>query len=530
MKQIIELSDALAWPIALIVVALISLIIVWRITSSKSIVSLGVKDWFKIETKELTAIPASTENPVIESSAPAKDMETESDARFSASDGEKKDAGVFFLCDNAADLDDAFLKFKEDESFKDDPDFWHCIYVERKCELGVADEYAELLNLSNSHPEWVWPHICMLRRNVRLHQPEAAERSLAAALKTMNQDTRKYVLRDGIFYYGKLFSFDRALQFALDHLKDISNDIDKSYVIIALSEVNKESALSESNILKDIANFLNFQKSDTFDIAYSFGESADTHLIAFARYQELYRKDPAWGSSANNMGVIVNDDALLESDYFEKAILAGDAMGFANLARNLSSAGFVGRAEKLLQDAPQEGNSEVAISALADARAKVATARRKLDDARSALERHVGSEDGKYRGFVFSAFSFLESNGNSDFTGLFISSDESAGVLVLDALKAAIKLDGVLYTGNLVRKKVWYEGALRKASPTSILDFGSLRVLIALVSADEVRMLVFPKSFGVDKNLQIISLERVDSGPVPEPALGEVRDALVGPA
>lgn len=510
MQNVIELAKALGYPIAIVIAAICFLVVIFKITSNKGSMKIGVKDWINFETDPSDSQKISNEKvgtPENESLAsPSSDKEidaNEDETPASSVEG----ATHFIFAENVEGLESSFEIFRNTDSFKNDPDFWHSTYVDKRREMGVGDEEVELRQLAEANPEWVWPLIYLIRRYVRLHEAGKAEDCLQQAMGRSSEENARFVLREGIAYYAKLFGFERAFQFFVQNIQEKIPDRDVAAMLRSLVKFAPSDDIFETIIYKEIASSLDFDKEELFDIAYAYGEVADLKIVSFERYRELYWKDKDYISAANNMGVIITDDRAVESEYFEKAISTGDPIAHANLSRNLASAGYVARAEKLLADAPSENLSSEAESALADAKAKVGTARKKLDEDLGKLEEHARNQDAKYKSLIFAAFAYLKEFSGFEIEGLFLSKDHEIGIFGGAEVRAGMKVGDERYFGSLESKGLCYEGTIRRKGAT-ILDFSDRRIVAARVSIDEVRVLLFPNGFGLDRKSRVVSLYR----------------------
>ncbi|MCL6251745.1 hypothetical protein M3P36_11925 [Altererythrobacter sp. KTW20L] len=514
MANFIELAKALGWPIAIIIAAVCILVTIFRITSKKGSLKFGVKDWFNLETDSQKSVTATADKSV------TSEDEITSRPISGSGIGERDEDGVlqpekagpvhFFLAGSIEELDSAFSSFRITESFSKDPDFWQCTYINKKHELGVLNEDVEYQKLAAANPTWVWPLIYLIRRYVRLHEAEKASDCLEQALIRSSEDNLQYVLREGVRMHATLFSTDRAFQFVVSRLKISSSDIDISSMFRELSSVIQTDNIFDTIFYREIALSLNFDKNELFEIAYAYGSIPDTKLVSFERYRELYCADDGYISAANNMGVIVSDNTAVETDYFERAIKSGDAMAHANLARNLAHAGYIARAEKVLEDAFSLHLSTEAEAALADAKVKVSVARKRVDEERDKLEKHAREQDTKYKSLVFSAFSFLKAGGDYSIEGLFISEDNEIGINGTADVRVGMQVGEEIHLGVLAARGLCYEGKINRKG-AGLLDFSERRVIAARVSDDEVRVILFPIGFSLDSKSRVISLRRVVS-------------------
>lgn len=510
MTNFIELAKALGWPIAITIAAACLLAVVLRITSKKGSLKVGVKDWFNFETGSAIIDDAadsrkiSPQNETL--SLPKSDTDSDPKSNDVPPSGEVDDPVHFIFAKNADDLEKAFEAFKSKEAFLADMDFWHSTYVDKRREFGVAEE-SDFSKLAEANPGWVWPIIYLIRRHVRIHEADKAVNCLEQALSRSNDSNLRYVLSEGVRLYEKLFGLERAMQFVVEQLQSPIGDRDIAKMFREFANVNPSDDIFSTILYREIASSLDFDKSELFDIAYAYGQFTDTNIVSFERYRELYWRDEGYVSATNNMGVIISSDLSVATDYFEKAIASGDAMAHANLARNLAHAGYVARAEKLLEEAPSVTLSPESEVALADARAKVSAARKKVDEERDRLEKHAKEQDTKYKSLIFSAFSRLRTRGEFSIDGLFVSEDDEIGILGGIEVRVGLRLGDDRLFGTLESKGLCFEGKVRRKG-LSLLDFSETRIVAVRVSDDEVRVILFPNGFGLDKKSRVISLYR----------------------
>ena len=184
-------------------------------------------------------------------------------------------------------------------------------------------------------------------------------------------------------------------------------------------------------------------------------------------------------------------------------------MGFANLARILSSAGYVARAEQLLANAPDTDLSPIAEAALADARSKVGMARKKLDAEIEGLESHAKEQDTKFKSLIFAGFSYLRKSGEFGIEGAFASDDKDFAISSFGDVKMAAKIGDDSFFGVLTKRGLCYEGRLEKKG-ASLLSLSSFRAVAVRVAVNEVRVILLPTGFSRETKSRVISLERLE--------------------
>ncbi|NIJ15153.1 hypothetical protein [Sphingobium vermicomposti] len=514
MENGIKLAEALAWPVAASIIAVVALIIVWRVTSSAGDLSFNVKDWFKLDRKASSAASEMRTEivPIQTESIDDTPTSVQTLAEVAEEDVSKK-RDLFWLFDDAVQLAESFDRFKETSSYRDDPDFWESLYVDRRRELSLGDEGPELRNLADANVTWVWPLIFLIRRFMRLHDANRAEQTLNEAIARHNSDKHHWVLREGVSFYNDLFGTERALEFCRRQLISGTTDRETSAMFDKLAEVSgsDEDTFSRAILREIVVNYDASNKNALFNLAYSYGNISETKIIAYQRYAELGTGDKRWQSSPNNMGVAIgNAEESVQNEYFEQALKLGSGIAAANLARSLAEKGYVTRAEMILEAVDDSSCDAVDMAALLDARSKVSNARSTLEKARTSFGQHAKEQDRKYRALLFAAFDFFKDHGSAE-NGSFCSDDKTF-TLVTDPEGATCtyKLGDITLSGRLDKKPLCYEGRISGGSG-GILNYTFKRVLILQVSQDTVRAIIWNDAIKEQDAMRIVTLAKVEN-------------------
>lgn len=496
MENAIKLAQALGWPIAATLISLVVLIIVLRVTAGKGELSFGIKDWFKFRTKSIDATATQAAGLAHRpAEAVAIDETTAETVAEVTADSEAPtvSSSQFWTTSSAADIEESFSRFKEEKSYKDDPEFWESIYVDRRRELSIGDEVREFTLLSDTHRDWVWPLIFLIRRYVRLRDSGSAEAALESALARNNAENRRWVLREGISLFYRLYGFDKAIAFCRDHVNGGASDSEISAMLsnlVDLSDINKD--VFSSVILREISvKFDRDNKSSLFDLAYRYGFDNEFRVVAFERYRQLGTSNKDWPSAPNNMGVAIHSFSKAAGrDFYEKALELESGVAAANLARGLANDGYVRRAESILESVKEEFSGMDA-KVLADARAKVAAARSEIEEEIEKFQTYASKQDSLYTTSVMAAFSFFMKSGVPFADGAFSSSDGSVAVSAnAEAANCTYRVGETTYKGRLPRKPLCYAGTV--SSEGTILNQISRQMLIVHVGEDDLRIIVWP--------------------------------------
>ena len=514
MKNAIKLSEALGWPIAAIIIAIVILVIVLRVTSAKGEFSLGIKDWLKIGTKSpdhpVSQLPPADTLPL---SSDSDETTAEMVAEVIEEPPAEVQSSTFWTETSAQSLEESFARFKDSPAYKDDPEFWESIRVDRRRELSVGNEAQELNQLAEQNPTWVWPHIFLIRRYIRLHDSPAAEEILRAALSRENTEKRRWVLREGVTLYYRLFGFERAMQFLREQMNNKILDAETSVITNHLAELSEvEGDLFSSAILREVGiTYDQATKKNLFDLAYRYGEVSNYAVIAFQRYA-LLAGDKDWPSAPNNMGVVAKSASeAVQKEFYEKALTFGSVVAAANLARSLVSDGYIRRAELVLEQVSDAILSIDDAKVLADAKAKVSAARAEMEKKRTAFEDFSRKQDRRYTAAVLAAVRHFKEAGTSIAGGHFASED---GTLTISAdpegAHCTYSVGDKKFTGRLPRKPLCFEGAI-STSGGSLLAENERRALILQVGNDLFRAIILPEPSATMDPLRIIDAARVEA-------------------
>ena len=353
MENFIKLSEALGWPVATTLIALVALAIVLRVTSAKGEFTFGIKDWFNIGSK--TGDTSTLSTPVLEPPEAREligDNETTAETVAEVRDENTTTKSSFWTEADPSTLATEFSQFKDSDAYQSDPEFWESIYVDRRRELSVGDELRDLSQLSEQNPTWVWPLIFLIRRHVRLRDSVSSEAALKAALARDNTTRRRWVMREGVALYYRLFGYDKAISFCREEVNKGASDTEISTMFTHLAELSEvEEDTFSSALLREIStSFDRSQKSNLFSLAYRYGAHQTYSVVAFERYKRLGTSDKNWQSSPNNMGTALKGlSESAQNEFFEKALELGSGVAAANLARAMVDDGYIRRAELVLQ-------------------------------------------------------------------------------------------------------------------------------------------------------------------------------------
>jgi hypothetical protein len=515
-ETLIKILLAVAWPLAVIVVAIVALIIVLRVTATRGEVSAKWKDW-GFGVKAPHEFPSKTETAI----APPQEAAPEGpdgppEAPSQGTDNEvSKPTLSFWSAKTEAELEAAFQEYKTSDSYSNDPELWETLRLNRRREIGVGDELSELNTLAEQNPTWVWPVIFKVRRHVRLQEFEEAEQVLGAALARSNSDNRKWVLREGVRLYFSTLGTERALEFIRNSISGGATDIEISWMFKGLSDQTKsEEEVFSYAVLAEIS--LTFDKSEKdvlFNLAYNYAKISEYRLTAFQRYDPLENEED-WPSAPNNMGIIASAASEAAQNFlFEKALEFGSDVAAANLARSLAQNGFIKRAESLLEVAMERPSAGDSVH-LADAKAKVTKAK---EDATKELDKfrdYAHKQDQRFTAAIRAAYLHFKNSSTSYPKGRFVSEDGSLVVVAdADVAETSFKVGSTSYAGQLPRRPLCYEGTVNSPG-ASVLSSGK-RLLIVQIASDTLRALIPPESLDKLDEWRVIDLSLASEPPPP---------------
>ncbi|MEG3176326.1 hypothetical protein U1872_08805 [Sphingomonas sp. RB3P16] len=514
MDKIIDLAKEIAWPISALLIAICILLIVWRVTAAAGDLSFNVKDWLKLDRKgpsvpaHVEVAPAAISFPH-DAEAPATAAETLADV--AEQDESKNIKNLFWIDENPDNLESSFEDFKKSESYNNDIEFWESLYVDRRRELAVGYGPDEFRSLANSNIGWVWPLIFLVRRFVRLHDLDNAENTLKEALGRANRDKKVYVLREGIDLYNSLIGFDRSLEFCRDQLLAGASDYEVSSMFLKLAGLVKkeDDPFSAAMLLEIATSYKSNDKDSLFDLAYSYGTIKSLAVIAYERYAKVGTADKNWQSSPNNMGVVMeNTNSIVQKEYYEQAFSLGSGIAAANIARGLVSDGYIFRAEQVLKEVDESQCSAGDLSAIADARAKVAAARHSMEKARKSFDEYAAEQDQRYKATIFAALEFFKGSDNRSVVGRFTSADSSVRIIAdLEGATCSYKLGDVTLNGRLNRKPLCFEGTVSEGA--ALLSYKQRRMLVVQIADTKLRVIIWPEEVKEEDPLRVLDLERV---------------------
>jgi hypothetical protein len=527
MDKAIALVSALAWPIASVIIAVISLIIIWRLTGATGKLKMGIKDWFNVERESHSPSAVSQSQDVLESPIPTIERNTqivEEATMEELSTSVNPDVGSpkFVTESDATNIDELFIEFKEKSPrYKESSELWETLYIVKRGDYGLADDERELQALADANVSWVWPLVILIKRYVQLHNLPSAEAALAQALSRGASDKRKWVLKQGVNLYFTFFGFERAFSFVHDQiaLGVLNTEISAMFDTLA-SYGDNEDPFSRA-ILDEIS--IRMQRDDNlkFNIAHNYANIREFGVIGFDHYRDLTNDDDD-DNQSNNMGCLLEDGSSVQIDYFEQEVRRGAPIAIANVARSLARNGFVARAERLLESAPSEELGSEGYSALADARAKVAKARDQVQESKKKIEGFAKEQYKRYAAMIFAGYEFFKKSGPRGPVGAFISDDRKLVIVIGEPTRCAYRSDERTFGGELTRKPLCFEGQISGSGGGGILDMKFHRVLAVQVTDDKVRALLWPTGFSLDKPLEIIELTRLHDATM---SLGDEQDA-----
>lgn len=414
---------------------------------------------------------------------------------------------TFFTTKSARQLPVLFEKFKEGDSYGKDVEFWETIYIDRRIELGIGNEASDLTDLASANPGWVWPLILMIRRCMRLYDGAEAERLLAQALARNNPKHRVWVLREGITLYFRLYGVDRAFSFLHEQISAGLSDTEIQGMMSSLADhLYNDSDAAASSLLREIALTYDYRKTKSrFDLAYAYGEHDSYLLLSYHHYNIILEIDDNYSAAWNNIGVILKNVGDAEQNIaYEQAISAGSIWAAANLAKKLVAAGFIDRAEKLLDSMPESKEDEENVF---QARKEISAARKNAERNRKRFDKFAESEFIKYKSAVIGSFARFKETGRYTVEGSFSSDDATLGLICSPTSALCVYKKGTKnLVGTLNAKPFCYEGRVAE-SPEGLLSERQ-RIMVVPVNDDELKAILPPNSFSISDPIHIVTLKR----------------------
>ena len=480
----------LAWPVALIAIALFFYLSILRLTKRGSLLNLKFKDWVEVSQGNS---PASAEPVPVPASVAGEIPATESLPETTSAPPAREDkrATFFTLAKTVDEVDSLFAEFKTEPSYVANQEFWETYYVSHRASIAKVDEQAALEALAQANPSWVWPLSDLYHRHMRLHEFDEAEAALEQALARNNPQHHAHALRLAVDFRFQTKGLESALEFVRGTLAERLADKDAAAVLAAIADAASDdkdpfsvAIIRELSFLRD-----SDRKSETFDLAYALAETQRYRTRAYALYQRLFWDDER-PHVRNNMGVIIGDiDAANQRELYEDSAAKGSQVAIGNLVSALVRAGFIRRAETFLLESGKA--SETQDPHIASALETIASAKKEASENKDQFDKRITSEDRQYREALTSALKSFVQRGFNVQDGTYVG--PNATVNVSSGSVQVEVTDGTSsFRGSLTKKVLCFEGLLEEKG-TTLLNSRFRGGVILQLGENELRLIVWPQ-------------------------------------
>ncbi|WP_031440627.1 hypothetical protein [Sphingomonas sp. FUKUSWIS1] len=527
----VKLAEAIAWPIATIVVAVVILLIVKMIISKRGKIGFSIKDWLKFEADGSKQIAESVAQAPVHAEAglviPPPTGEAGSDAKPSMAalaeapleppiDHGDISIGQMIDASNVTELDIAWASFQAADP-ETDKDFWTTYYIERKRELGGSGASEDLMSLAEANVTWVSPLLSMLRTAVGTHDIETAEVLIRQSLARKTKDNAALVLHSVVNAYYRMISPIKALSFYQETVAAGATSGERSAMLFALAASLESSTqtfayhiATEMALIGDPG-----RASDRFSLALDYADNSRNWTMSFIRYCEIDSKSDQHIWSLNNRGVLIRDiDKEVSMDYYSRAASAGNALATSNLAAQLISDGYYAVAERLLDEIKDPGE---AVEHITSTRAAALAGRRKMSTRLDEIHAFAQDETRRYDAVVAKSLRSIDRSDPHP-KGVFGSNDRTFMVM-FDAAGAAFRVTvgSLVFDGVLPVSILAYSGNLTATSQGLLAS--TMSVSLFITGKEEVTALIWPNTKSMNDRLRIYELRRLE--PLPKLSLKE---------
>jgi hypothetical protein len=538
--DVVKLAEAVAWPLASIIIALVFLLVTRMIVTKSGKMGVKIKDWFSMEADTSKQIVETVTNQAAAERIEAPDAATAGGDVLVVNDGstaslpsdvadapeEQADRPFsrVIAATTLTDLESAFADFKSEDDVKKEIDFWTSFFVERKKGLGIPGTSDELEALANANPTWIYPSLDLLRAAVEAHDTDRALQLIEQLLARRTSENATYILPTVLYAYFALYSPERAMQFYQEQNKYGLTSSEKTSLLSALAGNLDKGAdkfayrtASEMALVADPG-----KKAEAFQLAYSYGDDDKSWALSYNAYAETGHKSDQYVWSLNNRGVLLQGiDKSASVDFYERGLDRGNAQAISNLARLLIEDGYIAVGERLLDGIADPGD---AAEHVATTRAAALKARRKTQKQLEEVATFAAAEAQRYRAVIGRALRALDA-GVTLTNGLFASED-GAFLVMLDAAGAAVRstvgtisLEGVLPMSSVGSNGIIY-------TKGSGLLGSILYVSIFATGRSEMTAVIWPATKSQNERMRFIELshktnhEAVNGNKLPAALIG----------
>lgn len=520
--DVVKLAEAVAWPFASIIIALVFLLMTRMIVTKSGKMGFKIKDWLSIEADASKKIFEASTVPVISEPIDPPDAAAAGSDVFVTNDGstaslppvvseatqEQNDLPFSRLmaANTRGELEAAFADFKNEDDVKGDLDFWTSFFVERKKRLGVAGTSDELEALANANPTWVYPSLELLRTAVEAHDTDRALQLIEQLLARRTSDNATSILPTVFYAYFALYSPERAMQFYQEQNKYGLASSEKAALLSAFAgNLDKGADKFAYRVASEMALVADpGKKAEGFQLAYSYGDDDKSWALSYNAYTEIGQKSDQYVWSLNNRGVLIQGiDKSASVSFYEKGLSRGNALSISNLARLLIDDGYIAVGERLLDGITDPGDAAEHITTT---RAAALKARRAMQKQLEEVATFTAAEAKRYRAVIGRALRTLDVGVNLT-NGLF-ASDDGAFLVMLDSAGAAVRntVGTILLEGVLPVSPVGFNGIIYTKGNGLLGSI--LSVSIFATGQSEMTAVIWPASKSQNERLRFIELRQ----------------------
>lgn len=499
---------AIAWPVAIVIASLAVVAIVFRIFPKGRTPALQVEGpgGWKVstshgpQTEELNAVSATQAeaSPDIDNDAKGSfDLsiagEVNADAPDGAADPESENNKFeFVFTKSSSDLQELFDEFKNTDEYKKDRETWDTFLVQRRRDLGLGGGNEELRKLADENLTWTKPLLRLARRVSELGDFSAATEIYKEAESRSTDESLPDIKSEQAITIFDQKGAQASTEFIRSLLMDGANPnvISESATIVA-KRLKDSGDEASARILYEIA--LRHNQSDNsarFDLAHLYGAQYGLETRSFYHYNLLMSRDYSVSAVANNLGILAEEvkKSLVQYSFLEDAIEKQNPLAHSNLANELIGAGFVKRAEIVLDATSSlQGFEENA----AASKVKLLSAARQSTEEREAMRTLAAAENRKFQRLFGEALEWWQSLAPASASGTAFTADGHNLEIIDGAVKVSVTVSTEGFSGSLKKAGFVYSGTVYQNSK-SLMTAESRNVFAAQISASVFQVLVSP--------------------------------------
>lgn len=480
---------------AVIIVALVVLAIVLRLTGRGNKSALrgawGNKS-FELNPSNHSALdalpPTIVPAPVTKVSEIRMDSE-EPETIAEEPPNDKTDLVALVSAENIHDIDDAWAALDLSKFEEDKKDIWTGYYLGRRNTMGGTGAKEALIAAHTDNPTWIWPAVNLARLSSTVADWDQAEAYLLEALRRATGKNRATIIENLVTHEYKSKGFDEAVEKARAFSNNETNSVVASVIdaILSIDDDNLPKGSLSVQLFRELRQREETSLSQKFSLAYQYSDSDDTKHLGLRTYASLSEAGYSKPTCQNNLGVLYGSfgSPLLQFEHYEDGFKSGSSLAGINLATALANAGFIDRAEELLNNIPPDSESEANRASLIST---ISSARKKMTEKRKEIRALTLSAYEPYQREISLISAFWKS-GTSFNLGPF----EGPNACTFDANAGQLKLtrSGKRWSGALTRRGFFFDGMVIEESTTLLLA-GNARVIAAPTASDQMTLMIFP--------------------------------------